>query len=1291
MLRKVLKYSFLTLGWFLIILTAVIVLALGIIQTEYFKEKLVSIIKNKAPEYVNGDLTIGRIEGDFFTRIILKDVLLLDKADTIFYIPQLEASYNLLPVFHRRLVIENFKISNPSVNLRQINDSVWNVQQIMKPAKEAVDSVSQSKPFDVELGSVVIANGGINIHSPDTIIPKQLRKINLKSSFSMENNLTTVQMDSFSLLTVHPDLEIKKMAFNLKQTPELIRISNLFLSTPKNQVEGKIEYYTDKKKKSIVILKTTPFHLDEFNYYLAGFKTPAHPVFNLEGSMQNDSVIALMDLSDQKESVHLKLLSPNLYKWLTEKSDSLLHYRVEGKFGNLMISHWMDIPRLKYILNGEVTASGKGTDTKKAEVKVAGTLNNLIIEGRKVDLIHADLDYNKGDLQGSMKGNGNFGDFSLIADVKNLLNEPLYQLNLITKNLDIAPLTGDTIHSAINMTADLKGRGFDPKSLSANAVVNVTASQIQKIAVNSIKASAQYQQENLNIDSLHLQTQTLDLKAKGNYSLKAASAISLTADLQNMDEFSSIIPLHDLKTSGRLEAHLTGQPDSLNFEANLDLPQIQYGDYLTGPVLVSAHGGITPLDTTINARILSRDLSTGDFKLDSASFTINKVKDLADITGHLANKDLDTRFQTNLQFGELTKINLNDLAVIYKNQKWNLDQSPAVFEVGQKNYKVTNFSMSNSRGDSIQSIMAEGNINREGKEDFNLDIKNIDIKRLAELANQKLDASGILNATVKLEGTSGSPILKGDFAASNAVFNDFPFSELGGTFDYNSNRMQMGMKILPRDSGKFELTGTMPLQLDLDSMNFNFNRKDSVNVSMTIEKFPLAAINTIDIVKQITGYLEGAVQMRGSIDSPDLKGNLQLKKASVKVPEYGIDYKDILFNVDFIRDKLRLDTLRIRTDKGSMTGTGELNFTSDFYKGNIGSSEVTFKFNGFKPINHREVNMEVTGNSSLKGEKGKFVFDGNLQVPQSEIYLPALFNMLGKASTPEIPEPLLIQAMDSTKGKLDTLITKADTAQADTAKLDYFKNLRGKLRFKIPKNSWIKNENMYVEISGDLELRKEQQFFELFGNVDVVRGQYELLGRRFVIDKGAIHFEGGEEMMPNMNIQASYDFRNTQGVTQKLSVDIQGSPDSLGVEFTLDNNSINEGDALSYILFGKSMNELTLDQQQGMAGTGGTMAEQVAASLVSSQLTKFLGSKLNVDYLEIKSQGGFENASLTVGKYITKDLFASYEQQFGQTDIKGIPSYQLNLEYEVLKFLYLRMNNSSIDNGFDIIFKFEGK
>jgi len=1100
-------------------------------------------------------------------------------------------------------------------------------------------------------------------------------------------------LKGLSLLTRSPDLEIREMTLHLDLNPDSVKINDFALETAKNHLDGRVAYFSDKGKKSTVELKTTPLQLDEFKYYLSGFKTSVCPLLYLGGSMRDDSVKVSVNLSDQKQNVQLNLLSPNLYRWLTEKSDSILIYQLKVKLENLKISHWMDLPRLNYILNGDFTANGRGTDIKTAEVKLTGNFDNLIIENRKIDLIHLDGGYNKGNMKGIVQGKGNFGNFSLTADIKNLLKKPHYQLVLITKDLDIAPLTGmDTLNSAINMTADVKGEGFDPNTLSAYAAIDMKESRIQKVDVNTMKVLARYQKENLDIDSVGLQTRTLTLKAKGNYSLKSVSGLSLTADLQNMDEFSSFIPLRDLQTSGHLEVHIAGKRDSLNIEANLDLPQTKYGEYLVGPVHTLAHGKITPTDKIVSARILAKDLNSGDFKLDSASFNVEAANDSADIKGHFVNKDLDTRFQSTLHLGELLTINLRELAVKYKNQLWRLDHPPSVLEISTKNYKIGNFSLSNNRGDTIQSITAEGNINREGKEDFDLDIKNIDIKRLLELTNQKISASGILNLNINLKGTSGFPLLKSNITVNQAVVNGFPLTELDGTFDYKSDRMQMGMRILPRDSGKFELTGTVPLRLNLDSMDFSFNKKDSVDISLIVERFPLAAIKSVDIVKQITGNIEGRVQMRGSVESPDLRGNLELKNASVKLPEYGIDYRDILFNASFLRDKLRLDTIRIRTDKGSLTGTGELNFSSEFYKGNISSSEITLKFSGFKPINHREVNMEVSGKTSLVGTKGNVVFNGDLEVTKSEIYLPALFNMLGKANTPEISKPLLVQALDSTSGRMDTLvINKVDMAKADTSRLDYFKNLKGKLRLKIPKNAWIKNENMYVEISGDLELLKEHEFFELFGNVDVVRGQYELLGRKFVIDKGILNFEGGERMMPKLGIQASYSFRNTQGITQKLSVDIQGFPDSLALNFTLDNSSINEGDALSYILFGRSMNELTLDQQQGIAGSGGSMAEQVAASLVSSQLTKLLGSKLNVDYLEIKSEGGFENASLTVGKYITKDLFASYEQQFGQTDIKGIPSYQLNLEYQILKFLFLRMNNSSIDNGFDVIFKLEGK
>jgi translocation and assembly module TamB len=250
--------------------------------------------------------------------------------------------------------------------------------------------------------------------------------------------------------------------------------------------------------------------------------------------------------------------------------------------------------------------------------------------------------------------------------------------------------------------------------------------------------------------------------------------------------------------------------------------------------------------------------------------------------------------------------------------------------------------------------------------------------------------------------------------------------------------------------------------------------------------------------------------------------------------------------------------------------------------------------------------------------------------------------------------------------------------------------LKGQLRIRIPRNTWIKNDDMRIEISGELDLMKNEEFFELFGVVEVVRGQYELLGRVFVIDEGTINFEGGEDMNLRLNITASYTFRNNEQVQQELSVSVSGTPEEPEVNFELDGNAIDEGDALSYILFGKSMDELTMNEQQNMEGAGvGSLAGQAAASLISAQLTNFLQKKLDVDYIEIKSGGGFDEATVVVGKYITNNLFVSYEQRFGETNEHTPKKYEVKLEYELFRFLFFELNNSTIDSGFDVIFKFD--
>jgi translocation and assembly module TamB len=94
-------------------------------------------------------------------------------------------------------------------------------------------------------------------------------------------------------------------------------------------------------------------------------------------------------------------------------------------------------------------------------------------------------------------------------------------------------------------------------------------------------------------------------------------------------------------------------------------------------------------------------------------------------------------------------------------------------------------------------------------------------------------------------------------------------------------------------------------------------------------------------------------------------------------------------------------------------------------------------------------------------------------------------------------------------------------------------------------------------------------------------------------------------------------------------------------------------------------------------------------TLFLPSLTNFLQKKLDVDYIEIKSDGGFDEATVVVGKYITNNLFVSYEQRFGETNEHTQKKYEVKLEYELFRFLFFELNNSTIDSGFDVIFKFD--
>lgn len=1314
-MKKIIKYTVRVLLILLSTVILLIVLAGITIQTSYFKKKLPPIIEKIASGYVTGTLTIKRIDGNLLQGFVLTDILLLDKQDTVAYIPKMSVSYRLFSLLTKKLELTSANLESPFFFLKQENDSTWNIQHIVKPL-QTKQSDTTSSSFVVDLKHFYIESGLIIIASADTVIPKRVENLNIALSLYYSEKTQKINIQEFNLQTQEPYLLLRDFTANITRKQEAIEIKDLIIKTALNQITAQGNYSPHPKVRGEFTLCSEPLHINEFNYYIPGVELLAYPTFELIAHIRNDSLIASVQLNSQttkensntvisQESIDLDLALANFPAIIYNQTDSLIQYELLGKFINVNLANWGTSPEVNYLINGDITAQGSGANPKTLITRVEGNLKSSIIENYKIDLLDFEIDVNKGNIKGEAIGIGDFGKIILTPVIKGFTNEsPTYNVKLLGQNLNLAVITGnDSLASNLNLRATIGGRGFNPKTLDAKVDIYVKKSQISTVFVDTLFANMNYSRENFLIDSLWLKTQSLTVKAKGNYSLNSSSNIVLLAYLNNLDEFSSLLPISGLKTSGQLDARLWGKRDSLNLDALLKLNEFKYDSITTDSIFLKAKALLTQNDTLINAELLVNNIKSSGIQIDSVKAIVTSSLDSAFITGRIANIDFNTNFNTGINWSDKIRVRLDSWLINYKGEQWSLQEAPATFVIDSTNYIVNNFKLASNRSDSSGYIWANGFYSSSGAEGLDLKIANLSIDEIAKLAGQKIDATGNINVDLSLKGTAAYPKLIGNFSIDKPMFNEFVINSFNVDIDYELDRLKFNGEIVPKDSGRIELAGELPMNLKLDKVNFNIYSTRNVTANIIIDRFPLALFQIFNLSEEIKGTLDGSGSINGPISSLNPFGSFHLTNASFGIPQYGIDYRKILFDINMQNDKIIVDTFRIDTRDGNVTAQGQIYFISDFYKGNLRNSTVKIDFDKFNPIDHKQLNVQLSGNASLSGESGHVVFGGDLNIPKAEVNLPFLFNLLGKFNSPDIPKSILMQEIERNKllqnapNKLHKSSSIADSTSKlnkinDTISTNYFKNFTGKLKLKIPRNTWIKNDDMRIELSGDLELRKNRGFFELFGTVDVVRGQYDLFGKIFKIDEGTITLNGGEELVPSLDVTASYRFRNQGKVEQTLTVKASGTTNTPKIDFTLDGNYINEGDALSYILFGKGLNELTLSQQDNISGSGkSNLAGNAAASLISSQLTKFLGDKLDVDYIEIKGSGNFDNATVTIGKYITKDIFISYEKLFGKTDQKDVDKYEVKLEYLIFKYLFLQLNNSSSDSGFDVIFKIESK
>lgn len=195
-----------------LLLFILILLFFGFTQTSTFREivreEVTSILNNE----MNGEISIGKIEGTIFTSLFLRNVLLTQVEDTLLSAGSIELKFSPLGLLRKNLTIRRFELKNTTVKLMEDSTGTLNVETLFPSSDTPPDTTSSEFPFKIQLNDIRLTNLSFSLQSfdkkgsanyYDTLNLNDFRidslYLALNGSLDINNNDFRININRFSL------------------------------------------------------------------------------------------------------------------------------------------------------------------------------------------------------------------------------------------------------------------------------------------------------------------------------------------------------------------------------------------------------------------------------------------------------------------------------------------------------------------------------------------------------------------------------------------------------------------------------------------------------------------------------------------------------------------------------------------------------------------------------------------------------------------------------------------------------------------------------------------------------------------------------------------------------------------------------------------------------------------------------------------------------------------------------------------------------------------------------------
>ncbi len=538
------------------------------------------------------------------------------------------------------------------------------------------------------------------------------------------------------------------------------------------------------------------------------------------------------------------------------------------------------------------------------------------------------------------------------------------------------------------------------------------------------------------------------------------------------------------------------------------------------------------------------------------------------------------------------------------------------------------------------------------KLDFDLRLDNLAFKPWQALVAQIPEGSA--SAAITLKGTPQRPQGNLNLAVSKVKVPGVPLAPVGATLKGSianrgaSSNLALALD-LDRETVKTlggtvaSVNASLPLLFGADGIP-RPDMKGNLSAKVRWDGALGPIWNLLPMPdKRLNGRVAVNIDAAGSLATPRITGGININKAR---------FEDLLLGVLLTDINLRLDL----SDKGvrkkpapqgavdSLPGSMTLALNASDGRGgtvNVNGSgalagtdlDITAKIDRLKPLRRRDVHIELSGNARVTGAAMAPVVDGEIIVNQGEVLLDNI-SFGGSVTTLPITTPQQLKKEQEEKEKAAAAPVAASKNQGSL-----------NVRFNMLPRFTVEGRGLTSIWQAHLLIGGTAFNPQVTGNISVVKGNFDFLGKNFVMSRGLVTFAGGSLANPLLDIELTNE---TPDLTAHIIV--SGPVSKIKLSMTSE-PSLPRDEILSRVLFGRSINDLSRLEALQLAGA---VAQLAGFGSGAGGILNVAKKTLGVDVLRLGSanaeQGGepgettAAGTTIEMGKYINDMIYMGVQQ-----------------------------------------------